>query len=319
MTRTLRSPEFTIGMVCVILALVFQVANPRFLSYANIATMLRAIAFPGLIVVGMALCLMAGMIDLSVGAIAGLAAALSAWLMMHYQFPIWAGLLVGAGLGVVVGVFNALVILKLRITAFITTIGTMYIVRGLATWVTNGMSVYPIPQELVTFGAAQPLGLSWPFLILVVTIVVVELVLANTRWGLEVRCTGSDRGIARVTEVRVDFVNISTFAILGFLSAVAGLLVMARVAAGNPTIGVGMEFQAIVACAIGGVSLFGYSGTVYGAFLGLFALQLLGTGLVEMGVSPYLQGAVVGLAMIAAVSFDVRKHEALIRWRNGAK
>lgn len=290
---------------------VFQAANPAFLTLANIATMLRALALPGLIAVGMAPCLMAGTIDLSVGAAAGLSASLAAVLMVNQGWPIWSALLAAVIVTGAVGAVNCYVIFRYKLMAFITTIGMMYVLKSLAVWITNGSSIYPIPPGLVAFGQAHPLGLSWPFLIFAGAVVVIQVVLSTTVWGLEVRATGSDRTIARDTEVRVDLVNYSTFILLGLLSGVSGLCAMARITAGNPTIGTGWEFQAILGCALGGVSLFGHDGSMAGMVLGLLLMQVITTGLVEIGVSPYLEGALLGGLLIGALVLDVRKRSLL--------
>lgn len=307
MKSFLSRPEVSALVVLAILIAVFQFANPVFLSYSNIATMLRAMALPGLIAIGMCLCLLAGAIDLSVGAIAGFSSCLASYLMMKAGWPIVPSLLIAVLISGLIGAINCFAIFKFKINAFITTIGMMYILRGLANYVTNGMRVYPIPEAVDKFGQAQPLGISWAFFIFVACLVIMQILLNNTVWGLEVRATGSDRTIAKDTEVRVDFISFSTFTILGLLSGLAGILAMARISAGDPTLGTGWEFQSILASAIGGVSLFGFSGSPVGMLIGLMTMQVISTGLVEIGVSPYLQSSVLGVLLIFALAIDVRK------------
>jgi len=309
--RCLAKPELSALLMLALLCTVFQAANPAFLSWANIATMLRAMAFPGLIALGMTLCLMAGAIDLSAGAVAGFSASLAAYLMMRQGWSIWSAVAATLVISSLIGLLNCFVIFRLKVMAFISTIGMMYVLKSLGMWVTNGMSIYPIPEVLVNFGKAQPLGVSWAFWILFAGILLVEIALRTTVWGLEVRATGSDRTIARDTEVRVDRVNYSTFLILGILSGLAGILAMCRISAGNPTIGIGWEFQAILACALGGVSLYGYSGSPVGILLGLLLMQVILTGLVEAGASPYLEGAFLGGLLILSLIVDVRKRSIL--------
>ena len=302
-----------ISALIMLLALcgIFQAANPVFLSWANMGAMFRALSLPGIMAIGMAICLISGAIDLSVGASAGFAASLSSVLMMRLDYPIWFAILAAIAVSALIGLLNYIAIYRLKIIAFIATIGMMYVLKSVANWITNGTSVYPIPETVVQFGQAQPLGVSWSFWIFLVLLIIAEIVLSQTVWGLEVRATGSNRETARDTEVRIEFVSVSVLILLGALAGLSGVLAMSRVAAGNPTIGTGWEFQAILACALGGVSLFGHDGSLFGMFLGLLLMQTITTGLVEIGVNPYLEGAIMGVLLICALALDVQKRTAM--------
>jgi ribose transport system permease protein len=292
--------------IVLVLVLIFSMIRPSYLSYSNLGAMLRALSYPGIIAVGVALCLIGGTMDLSVGAVAGLAATISATLMTDgVAVPI--SLLAGVLTGALVGYINAQLILKLKLSTFIATLGMMFAVRGLIYRISKGYYVYPLPGVIAATGAAQPLGVSWSFLFLVLLLFIFQFLLERSVWGLSVRATGSDREIAFCTEVNVDRVQTQLHVLSGTLAAVAGLFIMAKIGGGEPTIGQGIELTVIASCAIGGVSLFGYAGSMSAVFLGLLFLQVVIAGVITSGVDPFLRPTIQGVIMIAAMIFDARE------------
>lgn len=299
------------GVIVSLIAMigVFSMLNPDFLGLANIATILRASAFTGVMAVGMTYLLISGMIDLSVGSMAGLAGVITSYAIVKQGAPIWLSVVLGIISGAVIGYINSRFVLRLKIPAFLATIGMMYVARGLAMYLSNGYAIYPLPAQIERFGTASPFGLSWHFLLFIVLTIFSEIVLRKTVWGLTVKATGSSREIAKMTEVNIDRVNTQTFMLGGIFAALAGLLLMSRIITGEPDAGTGWELNAITACAIGGVSLFGFEGSFFGMFLGVLAIQVIQNGLVVVGVSPYLQTVVVGLLLLAIVTIDLTKRQ----------
>lgn len=267
--------------------------------------MLRTLAYPGIVAVGVALCLIGGTMDLSVGAVAGLSAALAARMMVS-SYPIALALAVAVAAGALVGYVNALLVIKLRLTTFIATIGTMFAVRGLVYWISKGYYIYPLPSIISATGAAKPLGLSWAFVVFVALLAIFQWLLNETVWGLTVRATGSDREVAFCNEVDVDRVQTQLHVISGVLAAIAGLFFMCKIGGGQPTVGVGIELTIIAGCTIGGVSLFGYEGSMPAVFLGLLFLQVVLTGIITSGTHVYLQPTVKGVIMLAAMALDAK-------------
>lgn len=309
MKKILSLSETGIVLVMVVLSTLFQSINPVFLSTLNIAGMFRGMAYPGLVSIGMGLCLIAGTIDLSVGATAGLASVIFAKFSGLGFVP---AVLVTITIGLLVGLLNGTVITKLKVTPFIMTICMMYVLRGLASWISNGYNIYPLPDGFAQIGSLQPLGISWAFIIMVVLMISINYVLNNSVWGLQVRAIGSDEASARCTEVEVDKVKISIFVITGGLSAIAGIMLSLIINSGNATVGTGWELIAVAACAIGGVSLFGYEGSMFGLFCGLLVLQIIQNGIVLIGISPYTQQIVIGIILLSAMVVEVRRR----RWLN---
>jgi ribose transport system permease protein len=301
------------GIVLAILVsgLVFGMISPSFLSFANLGVILRASAYTGIMTVGIAFLLISGMIDISIGAIAGLAAIVTSYLIVKVSFPVIPSVLIGLATGVGAGYLNSRLVLALKVPAFLATIGTMYIFRGLCVFISGGYTIYPLPKEIEVIGAATPFGLSVAFLIFLLVAFIGELVLRSTVWGLCVQATGSDREVAFNLEVNVDKINISTYVLCGTLSAISGLMLMARLITGQPNIGLGWELNAITAAAIGGVSLFGYEGSILGASLGVIFIQIIQNGLITIGFSPYLQSVVVGSILVITAVIDVRRKARL--------
>lgn len=312
MKRILAIPEAGIIIIMVMLAGIFQVINPIFLTPLNVAGMMRAMAYPGLVAIGMTLCLISGVIDLSVGATAGLASVVFGYCSVYFKFGLALSGIVALLCGLVVGLMNGLIITKTHVTPFIMTICSMYAVRGLASWISNGYLIYPLPDGFTGLGSVNAFGISWAFWLMIGLMLVAWFFLDRTVWGLTVRATGSDRESAKCTEVNVDRVHVSVFAITGVLAALAGVMVSLILNGGSAMVGTGWELLAIAACAIGGVSLFGYEGSFIGLFCGLLTMQVIQNGIVVIGVSSYTQTIVIGIILLASMVMEVRRR----RWLN---
>jgi ribose transport system permease protein len=180
----------------------------------------------------------------------------------------------------------------------------MFIVRGLANWVSNGYNIYPLSDQILQLGQARPFGVSWAFIAFIACAIIAWAILEYSLLGLLVRATGSDREVAKCTEVDVNRINTIALVMISVLAAISGIFISFVINAGSPTVGVGWEFTAITACAIGGVSIFGL-------FCGLLVIQIIQNGIVMLGVSPYLQNVVVGAILLAAMFIDVHRRNYL--------
>jgi len=312
--RILAVPEIGILVPLAALTLLFYVLNPVLLSGSNVIALLRGLAFVGIIVVGQALLIIVGELDLSVGSVAGLCAIVAAWLMKTAGWPVAAAVAGGVAAGSLAGLTNGVVAVRLRVPAFITTLGMLFIAKGLTYVICKGYPVAPLPDSVNDFGRAEPLGISWAFVLFVVVALIADLVLRFTVFGRMICATGGNAEVARLAGIGINAVKITCYVITGALSAVAGMLVMAQINVGQPEIGVGWELDAIASVVVGGVSLFGGRGTVACAVLGLLIMAVVKSGLVMIGTnwfSTHWQTVAVGLIMIVAVSFDI--------WRRRAK
>jgi ribose transport system permease protein len=196
------------------------------------------------------------------------------------------------------------------VPAFIATLGMLYMARGVNYLISKGYSIYPLPDILNEFGVAQPAGISWSFFIFVVLAIIFDQVLRRTVHGRKLYAVGGNREVANLAGISVNLIKASGFVLVGMMAGLAGMLLMARIVTGQPTIGLGWELNVIAAVVIGGVSLWGGSGTVAGAVIGLMIMQVVNTGLIVIGVDPYWQTVAVGAIMILAVFLDLLRRRA---------
>jgi ribose transport system permease protein len=310
--RIFAIPEVGVLVPLLLFIGIFYALNPTFLSPMSITTMLRAMSFVGIIGIGQTLLLISGAFDLSVGSTAGLAAIVFSYAMVKMNLPIPVAVLAGVGTGVMVGLANSFSVLKLGVPPFIATLGMLYIAKGITFLISKGYTIYPFPEVLQRFGPAEPFGTSWSFIIFVVLAVIAHLVLSKTTYGRKLYAVGGNPEVARLAGISPSTIQLSGFVITAVGAALAGMLLSARIVTGNPTIGLGWELNVIAGVVIGGVSLFGGSGSIPGAVIGLLIMQVVTSGLVVAGVDPYWQTVAVGVIMIAAVAIDILRRRSKI-------
>ena len=303
-------PEVGVLIPLLAFALIFYAINPVFLSPDNITTMLRAMSFVGVIAIGQTLLMISGAFDLSVGATAGLAGIICSYAMVKLQLPITVSVLAGLGVGALVGLVNSFSVLKLGVPAFIATLGMMYIAKGITYLISKGYTIYPLPAPVKTFGTAEPFNTSWSLVIFVLLAIVAHIVLSKTTFGRKLYAVGGNSEVARLAGISPAKVQLTGFVIVGMAAALAGMLFMSRIVTGNPTVGLGWEMSVIAGVVIGGVSLFGGSGSIPGAVLGLLLMQVVTNGLVVVNVDPYWQTVSIGVIMIIAVAIDIWRRKS---------
>ena len=307
-----------VGEVGVLAALIlivgfFYVLEPAFLSDRNIRAILTVVSFVGIIAIGQTMLLVGGEFDLSVGSVAGLSAVISAKLMTAAALPVPIAILGGMVVGGTVGLVNGLFVVRLRIPAFIQTLGMLFIGQGLIQVVTNGYPVYPLPKVIGDIGVAHAVfGLGWSFVFFILAGIIGDFVLRRTVLGRNMYATGGNPEVARLVGINTNVYKIGAFMLIGVLAAVAGMFVMADLASGTTSIGSGWELTVIAGVVVGGVSLFGGAGTMAGGLLGVLLLQAVQSGLVVIGVNSNWQQIAVGSIMVLAVGLDILRRRFFI-------
>ncbi|MDR3472479.1 MAG: ABC transporter permease [Devosia sp.] len=299
-----------VGVVAALLVLVllFYVLQPAFLSDRNIRAILQVVSFVGIIAIGQTMLLVTGEFDLSVGSNAGLSAVVSAKLMTAMGLPVPVAIVGGLLTGALVGLVNGVVVVRLRIPAFIQTLGMLFIGQGLIQVVTNGAPVYPLPPAIGALGMQTVVyGLGWSFVFFVVAAFIADFVLRRTVLGRNMYATGGNPEVARLVGINTNLYKIGAFVNVGVLAAIAGMFVMADLASGTTSIGSGWELTVIAGVVVGGVSLFGGAGTLAGGIVGILLLQVVSSGLVVVGVSSNWQQIAVGVIMVLAVGLDIAR------------
>ncbi|MDB5588218.1 MAG: transporter permease [Devosia sp.] len=286
--------------------------NENFLSYSNLTNVLARSSFIGIIAIGATFVITAGGLDLSVGSMAAVIAGVMI-MVMNWLIPtmgigwgvVLAGMLAGILLGGVAGVFNGLMITRGRIEAFIVTLGTMGIFRSLVTFLANGgtlslnFNVADVYRPVYYDGV---LGVPWPIIVFAVVAIAGEIVMRRTAFGRYCAAIGSSEQVARYSSINVDNVRLLTYILQGVLVGVAVLLYVPRLGSASSTTGVLWELEAIAGVIIGGTTLKGGYGRIWGTVVGVVILGLIGNILnLQSLISPYLNGAFQGVIIILAV------------------
>ena len=284
---------------CVLLA----VATDAFFTSANLGNVIRQNAFTAILAAGMTFVVLTAGIDLSVGSVVGLAGMVCASVMVEGSGVV-AGVLCGVGVGVVTGMLNGAAVTTLRVPPFVVTLATMLIVRGAAYKLTDARTISGLPASF----AALSSGFASATLMLAI-FVVAWLLLVRTPFGRHVYAVGGNVEAAWLSGVRVGWVQFAVYTLSGLAAGIAGVLVASRLNAGYPRAGEFYELDAIAAVVVGGTSLFGGRGSIWGTLAGAFFIGVLNNGLNLFRVSPYDQLIVKGAVLLAAASLD--------RWRRG--
>jgi ribose transport system permease protein len=290
--------------VLIFLVVVFSILNPRFFSLENFSIIGRQTAMVSIIAFGMTFVITASQIDLSVGSIVGLVGML-ATLALRWELGIFGASVIGILTGTAVGFVNGLITAKLKIPAFLVTLGMLGIARGTALTVTNTKPVVIYHKGFIKFwGSADifgiPVSMLWVALLFILSIVVYNY----TVFGNHVKATGGNMVSAKFSGINTDWIIIKVLTISGFLSAIAGLLMTARLTTGRPEVGIGMELDSIAAVILGGTSLFGGKGSILNTFVGSLIMGVITNALVILGLQSSVQMIVKGVIVIAAVSLS---------------
>jgi ribose/xylose/arabinose/galactoside ABC-type transport system permease subunit len=303
LAKALSIPEIGILISLAVLCSITSYLNPTFYSEANLVNLLRSISFTGLIAVFMTYVFVAGGLDLSVGSVAGLCGTVSG-LAMQAGVSVLLSVLLGLLVGAVAGLVNGGVSVYLRVPAFIVTLGTMNIARGIIYILTEGEMVFPLPESFTRFGASTLLRMPYSVIILLVVAGIADFALRKTTYGRAVCAVGGNQEVAYLAGIRVRLVQLSTYLLVALASAAAGILLAARLGSASAAAGQGWELQAISAVILGGTSMFGGIGTIRGTLLGAATMAVLSNGMVLIGVSPYWQNVALGTIMVLAVGLD---------------
>ena len=304
-----------VGVLCALVLAValFSALEPAFLSERNLRAILIIVSFVGIIAVGQIVLLVCGEFDLSVGSVAGLSAVVSAKLMTALALPVPLALVGGMLVGALIGFVNGIVVVRLHVPAFIQTLGMLFIGQGLIQVVTLGYPVYPLPPAVSAIGQAPVLlGLGWSFVFFALLALGADFTLRRTTLGRNCYAVGGNVEVARLVGIDTARYKIGAFVFVGAMAAIAGMFVMADLASGTTSIGNGWELTVIAGVVVGGVSLFGGTGSVAGGLIGMLLLQVVQSGLVISGVSANWQQIAVGVIMVAAVGLDVWRRRVFI-------
>ncbi len=305
----------------IVLFVFFSFAVPNFLTSLSIITMIRHIALNAIIAIGVTFVILTGGIDLSVGSIIGFCGMIAGGLIyeglnlkllgitIYFSIPMI--MLITIIIGVLIGLFNGLLVSKFNVAAFIATMGSMYIFRGLG-MLRSGGRTFPhltgSPELGNTgfplLGAGRFLGIHYSILIMIVLILIAVYLTRKTPFGRHIYAVGGNENAAKLSGIFVNKIKVITFMISGGCAAIVGLIITSELVAAHPATGSSYEMNAIAATVLGGTSLAGGRGSIAGAVLGAFVIGILNDGMVMMGVSSFWQTVIKGVVIIMAVIFE---------------
>ncbi len=290
-----------IGVVIALLLLILvaSLVSDRFLTVPNLLNILRQVAIVGILAMGQTFVILTAGIDLSVGAILGLSVVLFASLLEGHGLAV--AIPLGLLAGTLVGLVNGIGVAYARIPAFIMTLGMLSFARGLAFIHTGGTPIPILNENYYYVGNGYLLGIPIPALIFIATLIVSAIVLRLTPFGRCVYAIGSNEDAARLSGVPVRRYKMLVFVVCGFTAALAGMVFSSQLSVGTPIAGQGYELDAIAAVVVGGTSLFGGKGSVFGTFVGTLIIGILANILNLTGVDPFVQQLAKGALIVVAV------------------
>lgn len=286
--------------LCTVIAL----ANENFLDPTNLRNVLRQISVVAIVGAAFTRVLVAGSLDLSIGGVVALSGVVAAMLAVNgLSIPI--AFAIGVLVGAVVGFINGLLVVILRINSVIATLGMLFVARGVANLMTDGLPVHGVPQGYGHLGTGFVAGLPIPVVILLFVLTVFTIIERRTILGRHGVAIGSNFEAARLSGVRVNAIRVTLFVLSGLMAGVGGIILSSRLNSGHPLTAIGIEFEVIVAAILGGTSLMGGEGTVIGTAIGALILGVINNGLNLIGVSTFWQQVVQGIILVTAVGIDI--------------
>ena len=290
-------------VLCVFLS-VFPKTSGSFFTRQNIFKVLRQISTNLFLACGMTMVIILGGIDLSVGSIIALSGCISAGCVARYNLPLPIALLMGLLVGLLVGMFNGAVISKTTIPAFIVTLATMNIAKGLAYVYTGGSPVRVVTKEWQFLGAGYVGIFPTPVVILVIVLIITAIIMNKTKMGRHMYAVGGNQQAAEFSGIKVEKVKFFVHAFSGLMAGLAGIVLASRMYSGQPTAGDGAEMDAIAAVVVGGTSMAGGSGKIGGTIIGGLIIGVLNNGLNLLNVNSFWQYVVKGVVILLAVFLD---------------
>ncbi|KOR81214.1 ABC transporter permease [Peribacillus frigoritolerans] len=295
-------------LALVLLFIVITVLNPSFMEPNNILNLLRQTSINALIAFGMTFIILTGGIDLSVGSILALSSALMAGMMVSGLDPILA-ILVGILLGAIMGVINGILVSKGKLAPFIVTLATMTIFRGLTLVYTDGKPITGIGDSVMfqMLGRGYFLGVPVPAVVMIIAFMILWFLLHKTSFGRKTYAIGGNERASRISGIKVDRVKVAIYGLAGTMAAIAGAILTSRLNSAQPTAGQSYEMDAIAAVVLGGTSLSGGKGRLFGTLVGVLIIGTLNNGMNLLGVSSFYQQVVKGAVILIAVLLDRKK------------
>lgn len=295
-------------LALVVVSMIFTSLNKNFFSYQNLINIFTAASLIGLVAIGHTYLIIAGLNDLSAGSLAAFSGVVAALLVGRLGLNFWLAFLLTMIIASMVGVFNAWMVNNIRLDPFIATLVTQAIFRGFAYILNDGKAVPVSDQTFITLGKARFLTIPVTVWILIVAFIIFGFILAKTRFGRSIYAIGGNKNAARLAGLNPKRIILICYMMMGVLCAIGGTVLAARMNSGQPSACVNLEFDAITAVILGGVSFTGGVGNLGVTILGVLLIQAFNTGLTMVGVQSFWQFVARGALLLMALAVDfIRK------------
>lgn len=300
--------KYGILIILFVLIAIFGLGNSLFLTPSNFINIIRQIAILAIITVGMSFVLICGGIDLSVGAQLAFIGVLTATLSTKLGVQSLLACVLGILAATIIGILNGLFISNTHVPPLIATLATQRIITGLAYIISGGKPLYGLDESVKVFGQGYVGVIPVPVIIMIICILIGLFVLNKTYIGRSFYVIGCSEEVGRLSGIKTHLMTTVAYGLCGFMCGVASIIMMARINSGSPTVGNGFEMDVLTAAVLGGVSVNGGEGKLFGAIVGALIIGVLSNGLIIMNVSEYYQMVCKGIVLALAVAFDSIKN-----------
>ncbi len=302
--RFIQSQALVLLGFLVIVCGIISILAPRFMTIDNIAVITRAAAFVALVSLGQMTCLIAGVIDLSVGAVGGFAGVCAALLMYNTSLEPYVCIIIGVLIGSFIGLVNGTLVTRIKLNPFIVTLSMSFVISGAILVTTGGWAIPNLPQKIEWIGRGSLGPIPVPTLIAVIIAILLAFLLNRTYIGRHIFAIGGNKEAAILVGIPVERLTTLVYVISGSLAALAGVIMLARLASGQPTVGQGWLLPSFAAPILGGAALNGGAGSVLGTIVGALLMAVIQNSIVMTGMSVYWENVVVGAVLVGAIVLD---------------
>ena len=303
-----RRTEFSLILIILALFLIATFGTANFFTEYNLMNILKQCSINGVIAISATMIIITGGIDLSCGAIVGMSTLMVAMGQARWGLPIAASILIAILVGIVCGLYNAIIINELNVPPFIATLGSMTIIRGLIKVISNAGTIAGLKQEFTYLGAGSFLKIPYLAWLWIAVVIVGFLILKYTTFGRNIYVLGSGQEVAKLCGISIRKTVYMTYGFAGFLCGIAGVMLAARINSAVPTAGQSYEMNAIAASVIGGASLSGAKGAVFGTALGTVLMTLIDNVGIQFGINSFIMEISTGVLITSAVVIDQLKN-----------
>jgi ribose transport system permease protein len=293
--------EQKILLIILVIGIFLAFNSDYFLTFTNIVNIFQTISFEGMIVIGMALLIIIGEIDLSVGSVMAFGAALS---IIFQPYGIFAAIIAGISGGALVGLINGLITTKLKLPSIAVTLGTMVFISGVVYLLTREHTIKGTNENFVSISQTEIYHIPMPVIVFIILLIIFEIILQRTILGRHIFAIGGNATASRFFGIKVDAVRIFCFVITGFLGGVAGVMLAGKLNVASGRIGNSTVVFVITAVLLGGISMEGGEGSIFKAFQGILLLGIINNAMVILKISSFIQEMIRGLLLILIIVID---------------